>query len=48
MEQYLKALNYLTINEENRLKLKVDELEKKNTEIKGLKRRTLESEQSNQ
>jgi integrase len=48
LEQYLKAVDHLTINEENRLRLKVDELEKKNTEIELLKRRILESEQSNQ
>ena len=35
--EYLKAVDLLTINEENRLKTKVEELEEKNKEIETLK-----------
>jgi integrase len=37
LQQYLKAINNLTINEENRLKSKVEVLEEKNKEIDKLK-----------
>jgi site-specific recombinase XerD len=37
LEEYLKAVDNLTINEENRLKLEVKGLEDKNTEIESLK-----------
>jgi integrase len=48
LEQYLKAVDLLTIDDSHRLRLKVDSLEKKNSEIERLKRRISESEQSNQ
>ena len=37
LTEYLKAVNELTINEENRLKKKVTELEKKQDEINQLR-----------
>jgi integrase/recombinase XerD len=47
LEQYLKAVDLLTIDDSHRLRLKVDSLEKKNSEIELLKRRISESEQIN-
>jgi len=47
LEQYLKALDILKIDDSHRLRLKVDRLEKKNSEIKELRKRIAESEQSN-
>jgi predicted RNA-binding protein with RPS1 domain len=43
----LKAVDLLTIDDSHRLRLKVDSLEKKNSEIELLKRRISESEQIN-
>ena len=37
LQEYLKAVDLLTINEENRLKLKVDELQSKQSEIELMK-----------
>jgi hypothetical protein len=37
LQEYLKAVDLLTINEENRLKLKVDELHSKQSEIELMK-----------
>ena len=42
LAEYLKAVNNLTINEENRLKTKVEVLEEKNSEIELLKKRVEE------
>ena len=39
LEDYLKAVDYLTINEENRLKKKVKELTRKQGEIETMKER---------
>jgi integrase len=39
LEEYLKAVDYLTINEENRLKKKVKELTRKQGEIETMKER---------
>lgn len=39
LQEYLKAIDYLTINEENRLKKKVQELAKKHDEIEIMKDR---------
>jgi hypothetical protein len=36
LHEYLKAVDYLTINEENRLRLKLDELTKKKDEIETM------------
>jgi integrase len=36
LHEYLKAVDYLTINEENRLRLKLDELSKKKDEIETM------------
>jgi hypothetical protein len=36
LQEYLKAVDYLTINEENRLRIKVDELTKKKDEIETM------------
>ena len=36
LQEYLKAVNNLTINEENRLRIKLDELTKKNNEIQTM------------
>jgi hypothetical protein len=36
LEEYLKAVNNLTINEENRLKMKVEKLEIEKSEIDNL------------
>jgi hypothetical protein len=37
LQEYIKAVDLLTINEENRLKLKVDELQSKQSEIELMK-----------
>ena len=39
LEEYLSAVDWLTINEENRLKKKVNELTKKQDEIEVMKQR---------
>jgi uncharacterized protein YigA (DUF484 family) len=39
LEEYLKAVNNLTINEENRLKMKVEKLEIERSEIDNLELR---------
>jgi hypothetical protein len=39
LEEYLKAVNNLTINEENRLKMKVEKLEIEKSEIDNLELR---------
>ena len=36
LQEYLKAVDNLTINEENRLRIKLDELTKKNDEIETM------------
>jgi len=39
LKEYLKAVNNLTINEENRLKMKVEKLEIEKSEIDNLELR---------
>ncbi|PWU82673.1 MAG: hypothetical protein DLM72_00540 [Candidatus Nitrosopolaris wilkensis] len=46
LQEYLKAVNLLTINEENRLKVKVNELEQKNLEIAQLKQQMEEMQEA--
>jgi integrase len=44
LNEYMKAVNNLTINEENRLKIKVELLESKKNSYEDLQRRVMESE----
>jgi hypothetical protein len=45
LEEYLKAVNNLTINEENRLKMKVEKLEIEKSEIDNLEFRLKQLEE---
>lgn len=45
MKEYLKAVNNLTINEENRLKMKVEKLEIEKSEIDNLEFRLKQLEE---
>jgi len=45
LKEYLKAVNNLTINEENRLKMKVEKLEIEKSEIDNLEFRLKQLEE---